>query len=321
MKKFKKYVLLTVAAVLAISISVQATETVDVAASGVAITETTRETVNSDKPLVALGANLSAEQRSTVLGIMGISEADLPNYNVIYITNEMEHQYLDSYIDPSVIGTKSLSSVMITPKEKGHGVLVTTQNISYCTTGMYRNALLTAGVEDADILVAGPTPISGTAALIGAVRGYELLSGEEVSDETLDIALNEMITTGELSDAIDSANSEDVEALIAFVKAKLAAGELESEDDIRKAIEEGEAQFGVKLDESEIQQIIDVMNKIKKLGLDPNVLLTQAEDLYKQFGSDFLNHIDGETVAKTGVKAFFSKVGNSIKEFFGGLFK
>lgn len=320
MKRFKKYLLLTAMLVFVCSMNVAAeevtTETVDISE----LEETTSETVDTSKPLVALGADLSVEQRSQVLSLMGISEQELANYNLIYITNDMEHQYLGNYIDASVIGTKSLSSVMITPKESGHGVLVTTQNISYCTTGMYRNALLTAGVEDADILVVGPSQISGTAALIGAVKGYELLSGKEVSDDTLDTALNEMITTGELTEAIEGADSEDVEALIAFVKAKLAAGELETEDDIRNAIAEGEEKFGVKLDDSEIEQIINVMNKIKKLGLDPNVLINQAEDLYKQFGSDFLNHIDGASIAKTGISAFFSKIGDGIKNFFAGLF-
>ncbi len=334
MKKWKKFMVVTCAATLSMALQVQATESVDLsgdtaqtqiqtetqAPAAAPVTETTQDTVDKSKPLVALGANLSADQRAQVLSIMGISESDLANYNVIYITNDLEHQYLDSYIDPAVIGTKSLSSVMITPKESGHGVLVTTQNINYCTTGMYRNALLTAGVENADILVAGPSPISGTAALIGAVKGYELLSGQEVSDTALDTALDEMITTGELSKALNDADSEEVEALIAFVKAKLAAGELESEEDIRAAIAEGENKFGVKLDESEISQIVDVMNKIKKLGLDPNVLLDQAEDLYKQFGPDFLNHIDKKTIARTGVSAFFSKIGQGIKDFFSGLF-
>lgn len=311
MKKIKKYILLTCIMALAFAMQLGATEVVEV----------TDETVDSTKPLIALGADLSEQQRSQVLGVMGVSEADLGNYNVIYITNDMERQYLGSYIDASVIGSKSLSSVMITPKESGHGVLVTTENISYCTTGMYRNALLTAGVEDADILVVGPSQISGTAALIGAVKGYELLSGEAISDETLDIALNEMITTGELTDALDGVSNEDIEALIAYIKAKLAAGELETDEDIRTAIEEGENQFGVSLNEGEIQQIIDVMNKIKKLGLDPSVLLDQAADLYEQFGSDFLNHIDGATIAKTGIGAFFSEIGKSIKNFFTGLFQ
>lgn len=320
MRNLTKILIPAFAMVLTFSVPAGATEAAT--EENAQVTEVaTADTVDDTKPLIALGADLSSEQRQTVLSLMGVTEADLANYNVIYITNDQEHQYLDDYIDASVIGSKSLSSVMITPKEAGHGVVVTTQNISYCTTGMYRNALLTAGVEDADILVAGPTQISGTAALIGAVNGYELLSGEEISDDTLDTALDEMITTGELSAALDGANSEDVEALIAYVKAKLAAGELETDEDIRAAIEEGEAQFGVTLSDDEINQIIDVMHKINELGLDPSVLLDQAADLYEQFGSDFLDHIDAGTIAKTGISSFFSNVGKSIKNFFTGLFE
>ena len=108
----------------------------------------------------------------------------------------------------------------------------------------------------------------------------------------MDTALNELIATGEI--ASRSANSEEVEELIAFIKAKLAAGELETEEDIRKAIAEGEQRFGVSLDESEIRQIVDFMMKIKKLGLDPNVLLDQAADLYEQFGDELLTKASDE---------------------------
>ena len=101
-----------------------------------------------------------------------------------------------------------------------------------------------------------------------------------------------------------------------IVKAKLAAGELETEDDIRNAIKEGEQKFDVSLDESEEQQIVDFMLKIKKLGLDPNVLLDQAADLYSKFGDELLN--------KATDDGFFSGLGNivnSIADFFKGLFK
>jgi len=268
----------------------------------------------ADKPVIALGADLSADQRATVLSLMGVTEEDLVNYTVITITNADEHKYLDSYVDPAVIGTRALSSVMVTPAEAGHGVMVTTQNINYCTTGMYRNALLTAGVEDADIMVVGPSQISGTAGLIGAVKAYEQVSGEPISDETLDTAMNELVTTGEL--VTKSASDEEVEALIAYIKAKLAAGELETEDDIRKAIKEGEQKFGVSLDESEEQQIVDFMLKIKKLGLDPNVLLDQAADLYSKFGDELLNKATDD-----GFLSRLGNIANSIADFFKGLFK
>lgn len=271
----------------------------------------------TDETIIALGADLTPEQKTTVLSLMGVSEEDLPNYRVITITNADEHQYLDAYLDSSVIGTRALSSVMVTPAEPGHGVVVTTQNINYCTTGMYRNALLTAGVEDADILVVGPTELSGTAALIGAIKAYEEVSGEDIPDTTLDAAMNELIATGEIAEK--SASSEEVEELIAYIKAKLAAGELETEEDIRNAIVEAEAKFGVSLTEEEIQQIIDVMMKIKELGLDPNMLLDQAADLYDKFGDELFEKVQDPGFWQS-IGDFFSGIGDAIINFFKSLF-
>lgn len=309
----KKLITLLFSAVLLLSMPVMAAE----------VDQSRIVNIDASKSIIALGADLSAEQRATVLSLMDVTEADLANYQVVTITNDMEHQYLDAYMDASVIGSKSLSSVKITPAESGHGVLVTTKNINYCTTGMYRNALLTAGVSDADILVVGPTEISGTAALIGAIKGYEAMSGESVSDTTLDTAMNELITTGEI--AMQDADSQDIEELIAFVKAKVAAGGLDSDDQIRSAIEEGEDKFGVTLTEDEINQIIAIMQKINQLGLDPNVLVSQAEDLYSKFGKDFLKNLDKDAIAKEVAKSaasgFFAKIGDAIKGFFAGLFQ
>ena len=309
----KKLITLLFSAVLLLSMPVMAAE----------VDQSRIVNIDASKSIIALGADLSAEQRATVLSLMDVTEADLANYQVVTITNDMEHQYLDAYMDASVIGSKSLSSVKITPAESGHGVLVTTKNINYCTTGMYRNALLTAGVSDADILVVGPTEISGTAALIGAIKGYEAMSGESVSDTTLDTAMNELITTGEI--AMQDADSQDIEELIAFVKAKVAAGGLDSDDQIRSAIEEGEDKFGVTLTEDEINQIIAIMQKINQLGLDPNVLVAQAEDLYSKFGKDFLKNLDTDAIAKEVAKSaasgFFVKIGDAIKGFFAGLFQ
>lgn len=309
----KKLITLLFSAVLLLSMPVMAAE----------VDQSRIVNIDASKSIIALGADLSAEQRATVLSLMDVTEADLANYQVVTITNDMEHQYLDAYMDASVIGSKSLSSVKITPAESGHGVLVTTKNINYCTTGMYRNALLTAGVSDADILVVGPTEISGTAALIGAIKGYEAMSGESVSDTTLDTAMNELITTGEI--AMQDADSQDIEELIAFVKAKVAAGGLDSDDQIRSAIEEGEDKFGVTLTEDEINQIIAIMQKINQLGLDPNVLVSQAEDLYSKFGKDFLKNLDTDAIAKEVAKSaasgFFAKISDAIKGFFAGLFQ
>ena len=276
--------------------------------------------------VVALGADLTAEQKATVLSLMEISEQQLSEYEVVYITNAQEHQYLDQYLSSSVIGSKSLSSVILKRGSAGSGVRVTTKNINYCTTGMYRNALLTAGVEDVEIIVAAPTQISGTAALIGAVKAYEKMNGETISDASLSNALDELITTGELAKAAQNVSSDEIEQLIAYLKEKIANGELDSDDDIREAIKDGEAQFGVSLSEEEIQRIINLMNKLESMGLNSDYLISQAEKLYNKYGADIVNHADeaiSEAVSDAVANAsagFFQSIKNSVKEFFQDIF-
>lgn len=279
--------------------------------------------------VVALGADLSPEQRATVLGLMGLTEEELADCTVLYITNEMEHEYLDAYLDASVIGTRSLSSVKITKAAQGSGIIVTTQNINYCTTGMYRNALMTAGMEDTEVLVVGPTPISGTAGLIGALKAYEVMSSETVSDTVLDTALDELITTGELADSIQGdISSEEVEALIAWLKGKIASGELDTgdEDSMRETLEEGEETFGISLTQEEKDQIIALLKKLDALGLDAEYLIDQAQKLYEKYGlnlvenaNDAINEAVGNAVTEA-VKNFFKSIGESISNFFKNLF-
>ena len=66
---------------------------------------------------------------------------------------------------------------------------------------------LTAGIEDADITVAGPFSISGTAALVGAIKAYETMTGEEIDDENLDAANDELVLTGKLVEDIGDRKS------------------------------------------------------------------------------------------------------------------
>lgn len=279
--------------------------------------------------VVALGADLTSQQREAVLNLMGLTEAELADCTVIYTTNAMEHEYLDAYLDSSVIGTKSLSSVKITKAQPGSGVVVTTQNINYCTTGMYRNALMTAGMEDTEVLVVAPTPISGTAGLIGALKAYEAISSSPVSDIALDTALDELITTGELAESIQGdISSEDVEALIAWLKSKIASGELDMGDEssVKEIIGEGEKNFSITLSEKEKEEIIKLLKKLDSLGLNAEYLIDQAQKLYEKYGLDLVenaNEAINEAVRDTvaGVaKNFFHNIKNSVQDFFRRLF-
>lgn len=90
-----------------------------------------------NKPYLALGADLSPQEQMTVLSLLGLDDINVDDYDIISITNADEHEYLDKYLDASIIGTRALSSVLVVGKEAGNGIHVTTKNISYCTEGMY----------------------------------------------------------------------------------------------------------------------------------------------------------------------------------------
>ena len=235
-----------------------------------------------DKPYLALGENLSADQKATVLKLMGINAANLDDYNVVSITNKEEHQYLDEYLPAEKIGTRALSSVVIVKREKGNGLNISTKNINYCTVGMYKNALATAGLEDADIIVAGPSPISGTAALIGAMKAYSQMTGEPVDEESLDAAMNEIVVTGELANLIAGADDGEVEEFIAYVKQKVLEGGLKDESSIRKCIDDALKKYDFSMTDDEKNELTSVLLKISKLDIDVDSLLDQAKSLYDQ---------------------------------------
>ena len=274
------------------------------------------EIKKDDKPYLALGADLSDDQKNTVLSLMGIDPANLANYNVTYVTNAQEHQYLDSYVDSSKIGSKSWSSIVIVKRKKGNGLNISTNKITYCTVGMYKNALTTAGITDADIIVAGPKPISGTAALVGIFEAYEAMTGEAVQDNVVDAALNELVVTGELEASIQGLTDQEVEEFIAYIKSLIAEKGLTDEKSINEAIDEACDKYGVTLSDDERQKIVDLLLKITSLGIDLSGLVDYAASLYNSFKN---GGSSSGIIASIG--NFFGNIFSAIGEFFKNLFK
>lgn len=232
----------------------------------------------SEKPYLSLGADLKASEKEIVLDLLGVDSNDLDSYNLGEVTNDEEHEYLSEYVSASVIGSRALSSVLVVLESGGEGINVETSNITYCTSGMYRNALATAGVEDATVKVAGPFNITGTAALVGVMKAYEDMTGEEISEESKDAATNELVATGEVAESLG--DKETAEELIALIKDKVVSDGLQSEDAIMGAIEDACDQLEVTLTDEDRQMILDLMEKISELDIDIDQLKDQAKAVY-----------------------------------------
>lgn len=207
--------------------------------------------------IVTLGADLTQAQKDSLLAEMNAPK----NVQIVTVTNQEEHQYLGKYVANALIGTRAISSAAITIAPKGSGVSVKTKNITWVTNEMYINALITAGVKDANIYITSPVPVSGTAALTGILKAYEVSSDKQIPEAVKQAANQEMVETAKLGDSIGDKNAA---ALIAKVKDEIAKNKPQNDEEMRKIIEHAANDLNVKLSNNEMQSLIQFFDKFKK---------------------------------------------------------
>lgn len=266
------------------------------------------------KCTVCLGYNLSEKQKEQVLKYMGLTMSEAEAIGIVYVYIEDEHALLDSYVAAEKIGTRSLSSVYVVMEEEGYGIRVDTHNINWVSASMYTNALITAGISNAKVVVAAPSSVSGTAALAGIYKAYESASGIALSESAKDAASAELITTGELGELL---GSEEAAALMAEIKAEVLDKSLTDPDAIRKAIRDIASSQNVSLTDEQVEQILAVIQKIATLNLDPQQLLQQITQ-FKQ-NMDTLQQTNQEALSVVQkILQFFVKFGDWLRNLFGG---
>lgn len=268
------------------------------------------------KPYIAFGADLNSSQKKTVMKQLEVTSEELADYEVIEVTNGDEHKYLDSYLDAAVIGTRALSSVKIEEADAGSGVHVEAHNITFCTEEMYTNALVTAGISDASVTVAAPFNISGTAALVGAMKAYGTMTGQDVDSDNADAATNELVYTGELGESI---GKDKASQLVALVKDKVVSEGLSSEEEILEAIDDAAKELDITLSKEQKTKMSSLMKKISDLDLSVDTIQSQAKGIY-----DKLKNLDIDLSQAEGIWEkicdFFAELFAKIAEFFKNLF-
>ena len=198
---------------------------------------------------------------------------------------------------------------------KGSGVKVSTYNINYCTAGMYKNALATAGIEDANVIVAGPFALSGTAALVGTFEAYEEMTGETLDESVVDAAMDELVTTGELEQSIDG-EPEEIESMIADLKSKIASGDLDTPEKIQAAIEEAAKEHNITLSDADKEKIANLLDKLKGLDLNWDSIANQASAWADKL-QDSISQNGGLSGIGEAISNFFAKIIDAIKSLFG----
>lgn len=243
--------------------------------------------------VVTLGANLSDEQKNDMYEYFGTS-AD--KAETIEVTNDDERKYMEGIATESQIGTRTYSCSYVEPTESG-GIQVKTANLTFVTSSMIASTLTTSGVENCNVVAASPIEVSGTGALTGIMMAYETASGETLDEGQKEAATEELVTTGELADAIGQEEATD---LMNNIKQEVIEEGITDKDEIQDVVEDNADNLNITLTQEQLDKIVALMEKISQYDYDVKAL------------KDTLENLAGKS------EGFFAKIWNSIKGFFGG---
>ena len=149
--------------------------------------------------VVTLGADLTQNQKDTMLKYFGVNENEVV---ILDVNNQEERKYLQGVASEAQLGKKTYSCAYVEPTKSGSGINVKTANITWATPAMVATTLSTAGLTDADVVIAVNFPVSGTGALTGIMKAFEDATGEPLDEDKKELASEELITTGDLGEDI-----------------------------------------------------------------------------------------------------------------------
>jgi uncharacterized protein YpuA (DUF1002 family) len=276
--------------------------------------ETNQDSINEKfgLPIVVLGESLSEAQKDEVRKALDVNDPEM--VEEITVTGED----LARYIQGEDRNARMFSSAKITRKEKGEGLVIeraTPGNITEVTDEMYANALLTAGVEDATVIVASPIKVSGHSALTGIYKAYEV-SGEKLDSVRMEVANEELGIATELAKE-EGMSQEKVSELLTEIKKEIAEQNPATKEDVERIVSEQLKKLKIELSPEERQLLIDLFDKMRNLDINFDNVKGQLEDISKDI-KQRLEDVVGEEGKGflQGILDFFKNLFQSIADLF-----
>lgn len=254
------------------------------------------EQVESDN-VVTLGENLNEEQRAAMYKYFGTS-AD--KVRTIIVTHADEVKYMEGIATAEQIGATTNSCAYVEPTKSG-GIKVKTANLNFVTSAMIASTLTTAGMENCNVIAACPFEVSGTGALTGIMMAYETASGENLDEGKKEAAIEELITTGNLTDTLGQEKATEV---MNEVKTEIIDKGLTDPEEIGAVVDKIAEDNGVTLTEEQRAQVVSLMEKISQFDYDISALKNTLDSLNGK--------ISGLANAWNSVKSFFFGSGDGI---------
>ena len=260
--------------------------------------------------VVTIGVNNSPEQRATILKYFGVNENEVV---VLEVNNQEERQYLEGVAQ---LGKKTYSCAYVEPTKAGSGINVKTANLTWLTSSMVASTLSTAGLTDADVVVASTFPVSGTGALTGIMKAFEDSTGKPLEEEKKELASEELIITGSLGEDI---GADKATGIVNDIKTEIIKNNTSDTIQIADTINNITNNYNVTLTPEQQKQLEDLMAKIAKQDYDYNQMKDTLNGI-KETVNEKLDEL-GEGVNQgffDSIKNWFSGIGDWFAGLFGG---
>lgn len=268
--------------------------------------------------VVTIGVNNTTEQRQKIFSYFGVKENEV---QVLEVNNKEEREYLGGVATEAQLGTKTYSCSYVEPTNSG-GINVKTANITWVTSSMVASTLSTAGMTNANAVIAAVFPVSGTGALTGVMKAFEDASGKKLDEDKKELASEELITTGDLGDKIGQGKigQDKATGVVNDIKAEVIKNGTSDATQIADIINNVTNNYNVTLTDAQVKQITDLMEKIASQKYDYNSMkqtLNNVSDVVQ----DNLKEA-GEKVGDSGIMdsvgGLFSSIGDWFSNLFGG---
>lgn len=222
-----------------------------------------------------LGGSLTDSQRKQTIQTL-TKPLNGESYQVNKVTGADLVKYLNPSGDNFTTSSGVWSSAMIQKTAKGSGINVTIldfngkNNITSITAEQYKNAGLTAGLQDVHIYVTSAIPIDGSGALAGVYASYA--QNHQLNQKQVNVAQNEMETLNRISKnnkGKDGYSDAQLNKAVAGAKSKMAQqGQNISDSQIRDIVNNQIKinHLGNTINNNQKEQIINILTDLKNSG-------------------------------------------------------
>lgn len=212
---------------------------------------------------IVFGADTTPAERGELAQLLGLDASSQPN---IVTTQEVVAALRGTGL-PVAATEKSISSSALTCLNQGEGLTVRTANITRIPAAVYANALVTAGVGDANVQIAAPSanPVTGEAALVGVLKAFpQCQAGRQPEQARVALAYEQVARIVNL--AGPSGDLTRASATILKAARPVILGEARDDTRVGVALDQAAASEGVAITPAQRGELVPFLQRLG--GLD-----------------------------------------------------